>query len=98
MLVDRLTFYVKSRRTDKAVEMIKEAGTMVEYPHGSLIYTNFAGEFNAVINEIKFENFTELEEWWAKWGSHPDTPAFLERWYELLQDRSGKREILNLVE
>ena len=98
MLVHRLTFYVKPGSAGKAIEMMRESQTIFDVPHGLLIYAPYhSGEDNVVTADVKFENLTELEEWWAKWTSHPDFPAFIQRWFEL-QERSGKRDILNLVE
>ena len=97
MIVQRITFHVKPGSKPKAIEMIKEAKTRVEVPHGVLTYTNYiAGEGHVLIREFKFENIMELEEWWEKFNSHPDVPAFEERWNELV---SGvKVELLTLLE
>ena len=97
MLVNRITLPVKPGRVGKMVEMIKEAETMVETPHGSLIYTPYVGQQNVVIHDIKFENLTEVEEYWTVFWSHPDASAFRDRFNELLESNC-RDEILNLVE
>ena len=98
MIVERRTFYIKPGSLGKAIELAKESAKFVDVPHGVLLYTHFAGEFNVLMGDVKFENVAELEEFWKKWWSHPDVPEFMERWLAVLQERSGKNEILNLVE
>ena len=97
MFVNRITLPVKPFKAGKLVEILKESETMVETPHGSLIYTPYCGQQNVVIQDIKFENLTELEEFWAKMWSNPDILALIERMSELL-DSGSRDETLNLVE
>ena len=98
MIMQRLTFYVKQGSFFEAIEMLKERKAIQDSPLGSLICaTYYTGELFTVIHEIKFENHTELEGYWKEWSSHPDMPAFRERWDEL-QERSGKGEVFHLVE
>ena len=97
MFVNRITIRVKPLKGDKLIELLKESEKMVETPHGSHIYTPFVGQQNVVIQDIKFENLTELEEYWAKVWSHSDIAAFAERLSELIES-DCKDEILRLVE
>ena len=97
MLVQRLTFQLKPGDQEKAVEMLKEAQTMLKPPHGVGIYTPNIGPFNTLIYDILFENFAELDEFWAKWWALPETPAFMERW-NALNDVSGYSEVWNVIE
>ena len=95
--MERRTFYAKPGSLTKMIELCKESATFVELPYGFVLYTNFAGEFNVVMADMKFENLAELEELWKELVAHPDWPELIERWNEVVA-RSGKREILNLVE
>ena len=97
MYVNRLNFQVKPGNQEKAIELIKEAQTMLETPHGASIYTANIGPFNALIYDIEFENLTEFEEFWTKWWALPGTPAFMEKWNALVDSGTGS-ELWNVVE
>ena len=97
MIVQRLTFQVKSGNGEKAIELIKEAKTMLAPPHGAQIYNSYIGPFNEILYDLKFENLSGLEEFWEKWWSLPETPPFMEQWNELVTDGGGS-EIWTLVE
>ena len=97
MLVHRLTFRVKSGVQEKAVEMIKEAQTMIAAPHAVRIYTPNIGPFNTVVYDIEFESLGELEEFWANWWALPGTPAFMEKWNALVDIGTGS-EVWNVEE
>ena len=97
MFVNRITIRVKPMRTGKVVEILKEAETIVETPHGSLTYLPYCGQQNVVKQDIKFENLAEIEEFWAEYWSNPDVLALMEGLSELVESDS-KDEILRLVE
>ena len=60
MIVERRTFYIKPGSLGKAIELAKESAKFVDVPHGVLLYTHFAGEFNVLMGDVKFENVAEL--------------------------------------
>jgi hypothetical protein len=97
MIVQRLNFHVKSGKGEKAIELIKEAKTIVAPPRGAQVLNSNIGPFNKIIYDLKFENFTELEAFWEKWWSLPETPGFMDRWNELVADGGGS-EIWTVVD
>jgi hypothetical protein len=97
MIVQRITFHVKSGRGEKAIEMIKEAQKTLSPPNGAQIYDSNIGPFNTILYDLKFESLAECEAFWEKWWSLPETPAFMERWNELVTNRGGS-EIWRLVD
>jgi hypothetical protein len=97
MFINRTTIRVKPFKADKLVELLKESETIVKPPHGSLIYLPYVGQQNVVIQDFKFENLTELEEFWGKMWSNPDILALVERMSEVIESEI-QDEILRLVE
>jgi hypothetical protein len=97
MILQRLTFHVKPGRMDEVVEMLKAADEVLGSTDISRIYTPNIGQFDVVVNDLEFENLAELDALWAEWWSNPETPAFMEKWNELV-DAGGGSEVWNLVE
>jgi hypothetical protein len=97
MLVQRLTFHVKSGNQEKVVKLMKESRAILDDPHGSRIYTSNIGLFNIVVYELEVENLAELDAYWEAWWSKPETAAFMEKWNALM-DSGGGSEIWTLVE
>jgi len=98
MLVHRVTFELKMGADQKAIEMLKEAQTMIKAPHGVRIFNSYiGGTGSVVVYDLEFENVAELEAFWAEWFALPGTPAFMERWHELLATNSSN-SVFRVVE
>jgi hypothetical protein len=97
MLVHRQTFLVKPLKQQELSELCKEGFTMNPAPHGSRIFTNYIGPGDTVVVDMEYENLTEYTDWWDKWWSLPETPAFMEKWLELVES-GGSDAFWNVVE
>jgi hypothetical protein len=98
MLVHRLTFTLKMGTDQIAIEMLQEAQTILKAPHGRRIVQSYVGGTGStIVMDLKFENLSELEAFWAEWYALPETPAFMEKWQELLAANTSN-SVFTLVE
>ena len=97
MLVHRHIIQVKPGRGPEVIEMLKAEDERTGYTDKTRIYTSNIGPVHTMIYEIEFENLSELEESWTEWWSLPETPAFMEKWNELIET-GGSSETWTLVE
>jgi hypothetical protein len=70
---------------------------MLESTHRSRIYTSNIGPFQHIVNDIEFESLAQLAEYWQDWWSREETPAFMEKWNQLIES-GGSAETWNVVE
>ena len=98
MLVHRVTFTLKPGSDQKAIEMLQEAQTILKAPHGRRIFQSYlGGTGSTIVMDLEFENLSELEAFWAEWYASSETPAFMERWEDLLAENTTNR-VFTLVE
>ena len=60
-------------------------------------YTASVGvEATTVCHELEFEDLAELDQTWAAWWADPRTPAFMEKYWALVE--GGHNEVWNMEE
>ena len=97
MIVEKRVYRPKQRSQEALVEMIKEGHTMLDFPLTFRIYTPDIAPWGAIVHEIEFKDLAEREEFWEEWFASEKAPAFIERWFELVEN-GGKGEIWNLAD
>jgi len=97
MIVQRNTFRVKPGKQPEIIEMMKAAHEMLGSRNRSRIYTSNIGPFQKIVNDIEFESLAQVAEYWEDWWSREETPAFMEKWNQLIESGGGA-EIWNVEE
>ena len=95
MIVQRVTTPVKVGCMEKIVKLCKAEFVKLNNPGRWRMYTPNIGPGDILAWELEFENFAEYEKFWVEWWSHPETPEFNAKWYELVE-AGGNSEVWNL--
>ena len=97
MIVQRLTFHVKVGCMQQVVDLVKAEGAKLENPPKWRAYTpRFTGVGDVFVEELEFENLTQLEEHWDAWFARPDNPEFFQKFHQLIEPGTAN-EIWDLV-
>ena len=87
MIVNRVSVRVKPGRRDKVVDLLKAERANLDDPSTMRILTSNTGApWNTLVYELTAENLADSERGWEEWGSRPETPAFMEKWLQLVDD------------
>lgn len=97
MIVNRRTFTAKPGRAEELAAMIVAEIERVGAPGRTRVYVVSIGRFDEVAAEWEYEGLEEYERDWAEWDARPETPEFLEKFFELLVP-GGTNEIWELIE
>jgi hypothetical protein len=95
MIVQRITVHCKPGKVNEAIALVKAEIATSNFPHAVRMYTPQVDTSNSTINEYEFENVAELEQFWAKWETRPETSIFHEK-YGLLIELPMVVEIFDL--
>ena len=85
MIVQRITAQCKPGKVNEAIALMKAALEYSDFPHAVRMYTSQVDASNTTINEYEFENMAELEHFWAKWETRPETTVFHEKYILLIE-------------
>ena len=97
MIVERLTYHMKTGHVREALEMLKEARAKLENPDVMRIYApNIGPPSTIIVQEIEFEDMATRETAWKDWFAKPEATEFMEKWRSLVE--STTIEIWGLVE
>jgi hypothetical protein len=94
MIVNRRTFDVKPGRMQEAVELVRKAQAALREDGltGAIrSYVSRIGTLGQLSTEGEYESLTEYGKVWARFSARPTTPAFMEKWYEVV--KGGTNEI-----
>ena len=87
MIVNRVSVRVKSGRRDEVVDLLKAERANLDDPSTMRILTSNTGAaWNTLVYELISESLADSEQGWQEWGARPETPAFFEKWLQLVDD------------
>ena len=97
MIVYRQTFVVKYGSRNKMAEILQDMWKLHDQPPTHRIYQPLTGEREVIQQEIEFEDYAALEEFWANAFSIPGMDALHDKWAEF-RGQGETTELLRLVE
>jgi hypothetical protein len=94
MIVERRTFKAKLGKLLDVADMAKAQRDKVG-GSGRICTSFVGGAVNRVILEWEFENEAAREQFWEEWSARPETPAFMEKFNQLIEN-DGSSELLKV--
>ena len=87
MIVERISVQAKPGHRAKVLEALKAERAKMDDPNRMRILTYHTGApWNTVVYELTSEDLAASEQSWEEWLARPDTPEFMEKWEQLVND------------
>jgi hypothetical protein len=102
VIVQRYSIKAKPGRSQEAIDLIlSEAKVQRDrgsYAHAFRAYTpQLSGQpERQLLFEWEFEDLAQFQSWLDGWFAQSTSPAYLEKWHELVEQGTGTNEIWNL--
>ena len=86
MIAERLFHYPKPGRLIELRDLIQTEMQRFSSPllHAGRLYSHDIGCSSPISVEFEFESHSEREKYWADWQADPGTPAFMEKYMEMI--------------
>ena len=97
MLVDRRILHIARDKMDEAVTILTQELARVSWQRPARIYRPAVAAFDQIMVEVEFENWEEMEGFWAGWNGAPETAEFWKMWAEVARP-GGSRELWETTE
>ena len=95
MIVQRVFHQVKQGHLREFLELMKSQPESVLSFATKRTYTASIGvSSHTVSHELEFEDLAELDQTWDAWWASPETPAYMEKYWGLVE--GGHSEVWNL--
>ena len=96
MIIQRVFHEVKSGRIGEFLALLKSQPESVLSRATKRTYTASIGPpAHTVCHELEFADLAELDRVWAAWWADPKTPAYMAKYWELVE--GGHSEVWELV-
>lgn len=97
MIVQRVFNRVKAGRTGEFLALAKSNPDSALSLVTRRTYTPHIGpSVHTICHEAEFESLDEMDKVWATWWADPETPAYMEKFWSLVEDAYS--EVWNLEE
>ena len=97
MIVQRVFHEVKAGHLGEFLALMKSQPESVLSRQTYRTYTAHIGpSSHTVCHELEFGDLAELDQVWAAWSADPETPAYMEKYWSLVE--GGHNEVWDLEE
>ena len=97
MIVQRVYTKVKAGKLAEYLELMESRPDMILRRVTKRDYTaNIGAPIQTVCHEAEFEDLDAMDKVWAEWWADPETPAYMEKFWAVVDD--ARSEVWNLIE